>query len=202
MRRLAFLVGILAGLAPGSASACSCVAVSAADSFAAHAAVFEGRVVEVRRSDDPAGALVAVMEVVQHWKGITTERVEVSTPAQTSMCGVAFEPETSWLVYADAAGDVFTTGMCDRTRRIEDAAEDLAEHGAGVVPVEVTEEDEVEAPAERDEPPAQGGCGSCAGAPGGSGGTLALLGLTLGLLVTRRSRTTRAGSGHSPAAGG
>lgn len=199
MRRLAFLVGLLAGLAPGSASACSCVEVSAADSFAAHAAVFEGRVIEVRRPADPSGALVAVMEVVQHWKGITTERVEVSTPAASSMCGIAFEPETSWLVYADAAGDGFTTGLCDRTRRIEDAAEDVAAHGAGVVPVEVTEEDEVEAAEEPDEPPARGGCGSCAGAPGGSSGALALLALAA-FVVTRRTGRTRASTGRSPAA--
>ncbi|MCB9594992.1 MAG: hypothetical protein H6719_19905 [Sandaracinaceae bacterium] len=188
-----------AWLAPGVASACSCVEVSAEGAFDASGAVFEGRVVEVRRPDDPSGALVAVMEVVQHWKGITTERVEVSTPAASSMCGISFEPETSWLVYADPVGDVFTTGLCARTRRIEDAEEDIAFLGAGVVPVEVTDEDEVE-PEAADEPPARGGCASCATAPSGPSG-VALLAIALGVLVTRRSRTGRGGSGGSRTAG-
>lgn len=185
-------------LAPGSAAACSCVEITAADAFAAHAAVFEGRVLEVRRPEDPSGALVAVIEVVQQWKGVSSERVEVSTPAATSLCGIPFEPQTSWLIYADGEGAALTTDLCQRTRRIEDAAEDLAEHGAGVVPVEVGEDDEVEAPAP-DEPPARGGCGSCAGAPGGSGAA-AWIGAAALLLVTRRSRTARGASGDSPAA--
>ena len=190
VRKLLILVPILAWLAPGSAAACSCAEVSADDSFDAHDVVFEGRVVEVRAPSDPSGALVAVMEVVQHWKGVETERVEVSTHAQSSACGIGFEVDTSWLVYGMRAGDQVTTGLCDRTRRMQDAEEDLAALGAGVVPVEVGEDDEVEEPAE-DEPPARGGCGSCASAPGRPSWGLGAL-VVVGLLVTRRSRSRRA----------
>jgi len=170
---------------PETAAACSCVEVSAEDAFASHAAVFEGRVVEVRGAADPAGATVAVLEVVQGWKGMELERVEVSTPASSSMCGISFEPETSWLIYADRAGDAFTTDLCQRTRPIESADEDIAFLGAGVVPVEITEDDEVE-PAD-EEPPARGGCGSCAVTPTQSSvGWFASLALGLFWLVRRR----------------
>ncbi len=186
MRSLPILVLLAVAAVPDSADACSCVERSAADAFAAHAVVFEGRVVEVRRPGDPAGALVAVLDVVQQWKGVETERVEVSTPAASSLCGISFEPDTSWLVYADRTGDGLTTDLCQRTRVIEDAAEDVAFLGAGVVPVELTDDDEVEPPAP-DEPPARGGCGSCAAASGRSafGGLGAL---ALGLLWRRRRR--------------
>jgi len=172
-------------LLPAPAAACSCVELSAQDAFDQHAAVFEGRVVEVHRPDDPGGALRVVLDVVQHWKGVTTERVELSTPAASSLCGVSFEPETSWLVYAEAADGALSTDICHRTRPMADASEDLATLGAGVVPVEITEEDEVEPPAD-DDPPARGGCASCSSAPGrpAFGGLFAL---ALGLLLIRRS---------------
>jgi len=186
---LASILGLLA-LAPGRAAACSCVALTAEEALAGHDAVFEGRVLELRRSDDPAGATVAVLEVVQHWKGIEAERVEVSTAAQESMCGVSFEVDTSWMIYAERAGDALTTGLCSRTRPMSAADEDRAFLGAGVVPVEVTEEDEVEPPAE-DEPPARGGCGSCAAAPSRAVMAPGLALAALGLWLTRRSRTSR-----------
>ena len=173
----------LAALGPADASACSCIQVSPTRSLEEHDAVFEGRVVEIERPDDPATGRVRVtMAVVQHWKGIESERVVVTTAGMESMCGVSFAPDTSWLVYADLEGDGFTTGLCSRTRRIEEAEEDLAELGAGVVPVDITEDDEVEAPLE-DEPPARGGCASCTvGAPGVTrlGPIAALLVLVIG----------------------
>ena len=109
MRSLLIPALFAVALAPNAAAACSCVETSADAAFAAHAVVFEGRVVELRRPDDPGGALVAVLDVVQQWKGVEAERVEVSTPAAGSLCGMSFEPGTSWLIYADRAGDALTT---------------------------------------------------------------------------------------------
>ena len=201
MRLFAASLALLAALAPGSAAACSCVELTAERAFEQHAVVFEGRVLETTPPDEPSGALRVVLEVVQRWKGADSERIELVTPAVESMCGVSFVPETSWLVYADVGADgAMTTGLCDRTRRIEQAEEDLAFLGAGVTPVDIGEEDEVEDPAE-DEAPARGGCASCAAAPARSGVPLLAL-LVVALFVTRRSRRTRAAAaGRSRAAG-
>jgi hypothetical protein len=190
MRSLALASLAFLTLLPRPASACSCLEVPAEAAFNNHGAVFEGRVVEMTPADDPAGVMHVVLEVVQQWKGVDRERVELTTPAQNSMCGVTFEPETSWLIYADIGSNgELSTDICQRTRRIENAEEDLAFLGAGVTPVDITEEDEVEGPAEREEP-AQGGCASCATTSQRSG--LPLLSLVvLGAFVIRRSRSAR-----------
>jgi hypothetical protein len=139
-----------------------CVEVPPENALAEHAAVFEGRVVSLERE---SGMLVARFDVVQHWKGVEVEHAVVRTAESSAACGVSFEVGTSWLIYADREGEALTTGICSRTRRIEDAGEDLAELGAGVVPIEIGPEDEVE---ERDEAaPVRAGCASCAVFPSG-----------------------------------
>lgn len=149
-------------------------------------AVFEGRVLEVERAADPSAPLRVTLEVVQQWKGVESERVVVETPSNSAMCGVAFEPSTSWLVYAAGEGEVRTVSLCSRTARIEDASEDLAELGAGVVPVEITADDEVEPPAARRRP-ARGGCASCsASASASERRAVAIALLALAALLARR----------------
>lgn len=141
---------------PLPAAACSCVQVSPELALREHAAVFEGRV----RSVEPVpSGLRVTLEVVQQWKGVETEEAVVFTASNSAACGVAFEVETSWLVYADRHADGWQSGLCSRTRRIEDAEDDLTALGAGVVPVEIGPDDEVEPP--RAPPSTQAGCASC-----------------------------------------
>ncbi|MBX3275435.1 MAG: hypothetical protein KF729_34540 [Sandaracinaceae bacterium] len=184
------MISVLAALAPARAAACSCMAITALQAYEGHTVVFEGRVLEVRSAADPSGANVVRFEVVQHWKGVETEAIEVETGTSSAACGIAFEPGTSWLVYANDDAGVLRTGLCGRTQRIEDAAEDLATLGAGVVPVEVGDADEVEGPATR-EPPARGGCGSCASASRGASGPT-WLALAAALFAARRRLQRRA----------
>lgn len=157
------VLALCLALVPASAAACSCVQVSPELALREHAAVFEGR---VRSVEPTADGLRVTLEVVQQWKGIESEEAVVFTASNSAACGVAFEAETSWLVYADRRADGWQTGLCSRTRRIEDAEDDLMALGAGVVPVEIGPDDEVEPP--RQAPAAQAGCASCAvGAPTG-----------------------------------
>jgi hypothetical protein len=134
------------------ALACDCEERSPEQALSAAASVFEGRVVEVTTEGEN---LRVTLDVVQSWKGEEHERLVVTTPA--SDCAVPFAPRTSWLVYANAS---LETNTCMRSRAIEDADEDLANLGAGIVPVDIGPEDEVEAPAT---PTVHhGGCASCA----------------------------------------
>ncbi|MFK7984579.1 MAG: hypothetical protein AB8I08_01000 [Sandaracinaceae bacterium] len=173
-------------LLPTRAAACSCVQVSAELALREHGAVFEGRVRSVEAV--PSGFRVT-LEVVQQWKGIESEEAVVFTASNSAACGVAFEPETSWLIYADRHPDGWQTGLCSRTRRIEDAEADLVALGAGVVPVEIGPDDEVEPP--RSPPATQAGCASCTvSSPRGHGGLLWLVPL---LFVWRRWRRRHRG---------
>ncbi|MCC6873948.1 MAG: hypothetical protein IT378_06500 [Sandaracinaceae bacterium] len=174
------LCTVLLGWAPAPAVACTCADRTVEQTFAAADAVFEGRVISVEAS---ASGLRATLAVVQTWKGADHERVRVLTPAGEALCGVSFAPQTSWLVYAnELPGGELETGICLRTRPIEEAAIDVAVFGAGVVPVDVGPEDEVEP--RPTEPPARGGCASCSAAGrrsrGGWPGALVLAGLALG----------------------
>lgn len=184
------LIFLTIALAPRAARACECVESTPAAAFAAHVAVFEGRVVEVQPGD-PSGYTSVVMEVVQYWKGISTERITVFTPTAESMCGLPFDTEQSWLVYADREGERLVTGLCARTRRIEDAEADIAVLGAGIVPVEITDDDEVEPPAtgsaRQGAPATRAGCASCAAAPSGRIPSLWAL-APVALLLRRRRR--------------
>lgn len=160
---LSLLVGVVASTVPAPARACSCahdapVRLPAHRAFARSDAVFEGRVVDVEYG--PEGDRRATLDVVQQWKGVDHERVVVTT-SERMRCGIPFAVGTSWLVYARRIGDELTTGSCWRTRPVEEAQEDLAALGAGVVPVDITDADEVEEPAPA-RAPAHGGCASCA----------------------------------------
>lgn len=195
---LTLTAALLLVLAPARALACSCMAMDVEAAFSRADAVFEGRVVEVERGSDPSAPVRVTMEVVQHWKGVESERVVVETAADSAMCGVAFAPQTSWLVYASREGGALSAGLCSRTARIEEAAEDLAELGAGVVPVDIGEDDEVEEPASR-ERPARGGCASCAVARRGvDPPALAALLAALALLARRRRARARTRGRRSP----
>ncbi|MGE0788571.1 MAG: hypothetical protein AB7S26_23065 [Sandaracinaceae bacterium] len=156
----AFVASLLVAslLASRPASACSCMAAPPArEALEAADAVFEGRVVSI---EDEGPMRAVTFEVVQYWKGADQERIVVRTGASSAACGIAFEVDTSWLIYAEQRPDGLGTGLCSRTRRIEEAENDLAVLEAGVVPVEITEADEVEGPAPVE--PSRAGCGSCA----------------------------------------
>ena len=182
-------------LAADPARACSCMEIDVPAAIAQADAVFEGRVLEIERH---GGMLRATLAVVQHWKGIDSERVVVETAADSAACGVAFEVQTSWLVYAEREGERLSASLCSRTARIEDAQEDVATLGAGVVPVDIGPSDGVEEE-EPDEPPARGGCASCSASKSGAldRGAIAAS-VALVLLAATRARRARARSRAAP----
>lgn len=158
------------------ARACSCADLTPEQAAAQADAIFEGRVQRVERQ---GGERVAQLRVTRAWKGVTTEEVTVRTADSSAACGVSFEPDTYWLVYAEERAGGLRTGLCTRTRPADDAEADLAALGAGVTPVDplgdapIDEEGEAEdAAGEEAEPPraappaSRSGCASCsAGAP-------------------------------------
>jgi hypothetical protein len=192
------LAGATALLVPSPSLACKCAPPPPVpEALQQASAVFEGSVTQLA----PAGDELEVsLRVTQAWKGVSTETVRVRTRKDTAACGVAFEVGHSYLVYANQS----TTSessiplevlRCGRTLPAEDAEQDFAQLGIGVVPVAPRDPTPaVPADSANAEPPAQppalepaaGGCAGCS-APGTTGGG-AWLGLLLVALVLWRLR--------------
>ncbi|HXG67737.1 MAG TPA: hypothetical protein VNO70_21725 [Blastocatellia bacterium] len=116
--------------------ACSCVPPGKpSEEMKESAAVFSGKVVEIRRNqrtDDFFARVEAVIEVERVWKGVEKTTVSVFTSSDSAACGYGFKEGETYLVYAsgDKEGRLLTT-ICTRTRRMKDAGEDLKELGPG-----------------------------------------------------------------------
>ncbi len=172
MRTLVPMLALLAWMTPGRAHACRSQEISLDEERARSTAIFEGRV--RRLAPDGGGGPVRVLfEVVQSFRGADHEQVEVVTEGTSAACGVSFEPDRSYLVFAQGAPDGgLRTSLCSRTRPMEEADADRA--GPDVEP--------------RLQVRPRAGCAGCrvgGEAPGAPGAGLLLAGLAC---VTRARR--------------
>jgi hypothetical protein len=171
MLATAALLGCAALLWCGRALACSCSVLTPAEAYEQADAVFEGRVVEVRAPAADAAAHASSrsvhLQVVRAWKGIAGEQVEVTTAVGGTACGYDFAAERSYFVYAANRDGKLAVSLCSRTRPMADAAEDLHVLGMGATPVDPHPASETPKQAEPRQPPARGGCASCAVGAGG-----------------------------------
>ena len=116
--------------------ACTCVPTKGpTEGLELAAAVFSGKVVEIRRhkrSEDIFARVEVVLRVERVWKGVEGTTVNVFTASHSATCGYGFKEGRTYLVYAykNAVGRL-STDICSRTRRLKDAGEDLKELGAG-----------------------------------------------------------------------
>jgi hypothetical protein len=139
--QLLFACMVFLSVPPESAQACSCaMAPSVQQELQRKTAVFSGRVVKltepgkglIRSSADPVTATFAVANV---WKGEAKPQLAVYTAISSASCGFSFQMNTDYLVYASSDGNgKLTTIICDRTKPIADASEDLTALGAGDKP--------------------------------------------------------------------
>ena len=126
------LAGVLCALSVAAplAQACSCLAPPAPKiALQQSAAVFAGRVASVRTQGNNQ---LFTFDVSQKWKGVKGAQITVSTPAESAMCGINFDSDRDYLVYAftnDQSGTL-RVNLCTRTARLADAAKDVAELGA------------------------------------------------------------------------
>lgn len=119
-------------LSSDRAHACSCVGgTPICQSFWTTDAVFSGDVLEVSPIPNPDGEGFQPhrrvrFRVLEGWRGRAGATVELTTGAGGGDCGYTFEKGVSYLVFASARAGALTTGICSRTRKLTDAAEDLA----------------------------------------------------------------------------
>jgi hypothetical protein len=139
---LIFTLTLVAGLwaaSPERALACSCMMPGTpAQEMDRSVAVFAGRVVSINApvgivisSADP---VVITFDVSQVWKGPEEATIRLTTARDSASCGYEFTTGQEYIVYAYHSEEGLSTGLCTRTNRLENAADDLAALGQGVVP--------------------------------------------------------------------
>jgi MYXO-CTERM domain-containing protein len=139
MRRLTcvFAVALTAFALPRVADACSCVkSPSAAASAKGAHAVFEGKVISsedfektLSGTDYKMKARKYEVQVLRTWKGMVKvgESVTIESADNSAACGRTYELNTDYLIYANASDQegYLHDGLCSRTTKSADAAEDF-----------------------------------------------------------------------------
>ena len=90
--------------------------------------VFTGKVLEVTRN--PEGGTNVKLEIISYWKGNLSKEITVLTGNDTADCGVPFEVEKTYLVYADynssySSRERLETTICHRTNSLVNARKDI-----------------------------------------------------------------------------
>ena len=103
------------------ASACTCLEPPSVEaSRAAAVAVFTGvpRAIASAAPEHP-GAVWVTFDVAAVWKGAVTPQYAVLTPESGATCGIDFDLDVEWLVYAFPSGNEADsppfTHLCSRT---------------------------------------------------------------------------------------
>ena len=137
MKYVLYVLILTSALAAGetSALACSCAPPkSPSIERERAAAVFYGRVVAVKEhksSSNSSGMVEAVFEVSRAWKGVVGRTISVFTHSSSAACGYGFTVGVDYLVYAYGGDGQLRTGLCSRTKRLDQAQTDLDELGSG-----------------------------------------------------------------------
>lgn len=139
------MVGVWNAVKPKSAYACSCAGPPAvSEELARKTAIFSGKVIavkppeqkEIMSSADPINVTFAVDQV---WKGEVGEKTVVGTASSSASCGIEnFAMDAEYIVYAYGEPDKLETGICERTKLLSSANEDLTALGIGKKPTKLS----------------------------------------------------------------
>jgi hypothetical protein len=131
IRTIVISIAIL--LSVTAAFACRCIinGAGACQDYWNMPVVFSGRVVQIEDIKSGTGDLYNPSKkvrfaVIDAFRGITGETVELHTGSGGGDCGFAFELNESYLVYAGNNNEgKLSTSICTRTRTLAKAAEDI-----------------------------------------------------------------------------
>ncbi|MGE7828048.1 hypothetical protein [Paenibacillus sp. NPDC093718] len=131
----------LYGVKPADVFACSCAGPpTVEEGLERSAAVFAGKVTKlvgpkaklVMSSADP---IHVTLEVTEVWKGELTGMTQLTTAVSSASCGYdQFAVGSEFLVFASAESGQLRTGMCDGTKLLSTAGQELTELGDGYPP--------------------------------------------------------------------
>lgn len=134
-----FCMAALVILLPNKAMACSCAErPSMEEQLERKTAVFAGEVISVKKPSfifSSADLVKAEFKVNQVWKGDLGTEAAVYTALYSESCGYeGFTAGEEYIVFAYGKSDRLETGICEGTKPLSSAQEDLAALGEGIVP--------------------------------------------------------------------
>ncbi|RCW46461.1 hypothetical protein [Paenibacillus prosopidis] len=126
---------------PVTVHACSCAEPpSIEDQMNRKTAIFTGKVLSLTKPDkgkfwSSADPVKAQFEVKTVWKGKLGSQTAVYTALSSASCGYeGFEVNKEYIVFAYGDPDRLETGLCEGTKTLASAKEDLKALGAGYEP--------------------------------------------------------------------
>lgn len=143
-----WVLSVFFTMKPDVGYACSCAAPpSVEDALNQKDAVFSGKVIEMNEKKRPimssADPITVRLQVDQVWKGEVGKTQTISTARDGASCGFHFEVGHEYIIYAHAktyGGDErLETILCDRTKLLSAADEDLNTLGRGEPPAHVAD---------------------------------------------------------------
>lgn len=135
-----FIVGSLF-VNVNSVSACSCISpASPQESLEQSTAVFAGEVIDI---DIPSGKVMSssdpvtvTFDVSKTWKGPDYNTLVLTTSRDEASCGYSFTQNKEYIVYAYGDDNNLSTSICNRTKLLANAQNDVQELGEGNIPTE------------------------------------------------------------------
>lgn len=152
---LCFLLVTGAWLAvkPTSASACSCAAPAPVqEDLQRKTAIFSGKVRSISTPGlgllhSTADPVKVTFEVQDVWKGELHSKTVVYTALSSASCGYEdFAVNQEFIVFAHGNPDRLETGICERTKPLASAGEELAALGSGYKPAGTWQDDGIFGP--------------------------------------------------------
>jgi hypothetical protein len=128
MKRYIIPLIFLIALSNNFLYACSCSSPQSPEKeFLSADVVFTGKVVKIEQANNLAGELVinATFEVIKPYKGSNDKLITVNTAPHGKSCGISFEQNKQYLVYASINLGKLSANSCGRTSELERSAEDL-----------------------------------------------------------------------------
>src|SRR5262249_43553844 len=121
--RVVFIAALIAAVSLGSsrpALACSCgYSPEPCEAFYTHDAVFAGVVQSIEAGSKPYTRSVR-LRVLEAFRGVDGAEVVITTGVGDGDCGYPFKVGSAYLVYAYRNNQGLGTGLCTRTRRLDD----------------------------------------------------------------------------------
>ncbi len=140
-----FVFGTWFVVEPLTVNACSCAGPpSIEDQLNRKTAIFKGKVLSLTKpvigkiwsSADPVKAQFEVKTV---WKGELSSQTTVYTALSSASCGYeGFEVNEEYIVFAYGDPDRLETGLCEGTKTLASAKEELIALGGGYEPSKIT----------------------------------------------------------------